>query len=129
MVKVSQVNCPECNMRICKNRKTAPKIVIVDTVPDRVAVVQAPKISGLRVAFNRLTDKQIAQINETGKLPKNAKFVPNGAGGYILVNNFFNITHGTKKLPEGFELQKNVLGFTVVVPKGTEGIFLRKAEA
>ena len=75
-----------------------------------------------------LTCEQIKQVNESGMLPKNAKFYSNGMGGYTLGNNFFNISTGTRQLPAGYELQKNLLGFTVVVPKGSDGLFVNKAE-
>ncbi len=82
-------------------------------------------ISWLRIGFGLLTDEQINTINETGRLPKNAKIVKNGNGEYVLANNFFNITTGTRTVPEGFEVRKNVLGFSVVVPKDSEGLLIR----
>ncbi len=85
---------------------------------------QAPKIGFFRLAFSRLTDEQIAQVNKTKKLPKNAKFID--IGTIQIRNNFFNITQGTRTLPEGYELRKNWFGFTKVVRKDTEGLFLRK---
>jgi len=94
----------------------------------KFAKVSAPKISRIRLLFNRLTDEQIKQVNESGMLPENAKFYSNGMGGYALGNNFFNISTGTRQLPAGYELQKNLLGFTVVVPKGSDGLFVNKAE-
>lgn len=129
MVNVSPVNCVECNSLIYGKKNSKPKVVVLETAPDVVCVEQAPKIGMWRIAFSRLTDEQIAQVNKTGKLPKNAKFIPDGRGGYMLVNNFFDVTHGTKQIPEGFELKNNVLGFTCIVPKGTEGIFLKEGAA
>ena len=35
---------------------------------------EPPKIGFFRLAFRRLTKEQVKQINETGMLPKNAKF-------------------------------------------------------
>jgi len=86
---------------------------------------QAPNIGFFRITFNYLSDEQIKQVNESGKLPKNAKFIPDGMGGYRIHNNFFGIRHGTQQLPAGFELKRSLLGFTVVVPKGTDGLFIR----
>ena len=86
---------------------------------------EAPEIGALRLAFGFLTDEQVAQINNTGKLPPNAKFVPNGMGGYTITNNFFGIIPGTQELPVGFEVKKDVLGFTAVLPKGTNSVLIR----
>ena len=88
--------------------------------------VAPPKISTLRLAVGLLTDEQIQQINETGKLPENAKFIPNGMGGYTIRNNFFGVTSGTQQLPQGFEVKNNLFGFSQVVPKGTQGVFLKE---
>ena len=121
--------CVGCVSPLYKKKNAKPRILVLGVAPDSVSVAQAPKVDFLRIAFNRLTDEQIAKINKTGKLPKNAKFVPDGMGGYTLVNNFFDITPGTKQLPAGFELKNDVLGFTVVVPKGTESVILKKGES
>lgn len=84
-----------------------------------------PKIGFFRIIFSRLTDEQIASINETKMLPKNAKFMGN-CGFYGIHNNFFNILSGTRRLPEGYEVRKNFLGFTKIVLKDSEGLLLRK---
>ena len=86
---------------------------------------EAPEIGAMRLMFGFLTDEQVQQINATGKLPPNAKFVPNELGGYQLTNNFFGIQAGTQELPAGFEVKKNVLGFTTIVPKGTKGMLIK----
>lgn len=83
-----------------------------------------PKIGVLRLCFNRLTDEQIKAVNETGRLPEKAKFAKI-ENTFILQNNFFNITRGTRTLPAGYELKKGFLGFTAIVPKDTQGIFLK----
>lgn len=88
-----------------------------------------PEISTIRLMFSRLTDEQIAQINDSGKLHENAKFVMNGYGGYTICNNFFNLRVGTRELPQGFEVKKNVMGFATVLPKGAEGAFIKKANS
>ena len=87
--------------------------------------LQPPRIGMGRLIFGLLTDKQVAQINASRKLPPNAKFVMNGVGGYSISNNFFGVRTGTQILPEGFEVKKNVLGFAVVLPKGSDGIMLK----
>ena len=84
------------------------------------------KIGYWRAAFSRLTDEQIKNVNETGELNGNVKFRSNGQGGYVIVPNIMNVSVGTKTLPAGFELKKNFLGFTCVVPKDSESIFLKK---
>ena len=81
-----------------------------------------PKIGFFRLAFSRLTDEQIDAVNKTGRMPKNAKISPS----HIIQNDIFHITHGTKTLPEGYELRKGFLGFTKVVPIDSEGLFLKK---
>ena len=87
--------------------------------------VDVPKISKTRLAFSRLTDEQIAAVNKAGKLPEGAKFVANSFGGYTVCNNFFNLRAGTQQIPAGFELGKDILGFTVVKPIGTQGAFIK----
>ncbi len=86
------------------------------------------KIGYWRAAFSRLTDEQIKNVNETGKLNGNVKFRSNGQGGYTIVPNLMNVSVGTKTLPAGFELKKNFLGFTCVVPKDSESILLKKSK-
>lgn len=89
------------------------------------------KIGKLRILFNRLTDEQIANVNRTGELPKGAKFVDckdshgRYTGAQKISLNFFNITNGTQKLPAGYELRKDILGFTHIVREGTQGLFLK----
>lgn len=34
--------------------------------------------------------------------------------------------YGTRVLPQGYELKKNILGFTLVVPIGTKGAVIKK---
>lgn len=88
---------------------------------------KAPEISGVRVLFNRLTDEQIAQVNESGKLPKNAKVVDlPSIGQPRLTWNLWDITPGTHKIPAGYELKKDILGFTQLVREGTQAWYLKK---
>lgn len=86
---------------------------------------ECPKISWARAAFSRLTDEQIKTINETGKLPQGVKVVRDGMGGYTLSNNYGGLVTGTRTIPEGFEMKKDWAGFTVIVPKDTESIFVK----
>lgn len=88
------------------------------------------KIGFFRLFFKRLTQEQIDKVNETGMLPEKAKFraslTNSPSGSYFVQNNIFNLTNGTRQLPEGFEVRKNKLGFTRVVPKGTDGFWMKK---
>ena len=89
---------------------------------------EPPQISRTRLFFDRLTDEQIKQVNESKKLPENAKFIMNGFGGYTMENNFFNFRAGTRDLPAGFEVKKDIFGFTVVLPKGMNGIAVKSVK-
>lgn len=85
------------------------------------------KVGYWRAAFSRLTTEQINNANETGKLSGKVKIKPNLAGtGYSLTSNLMGITVGTQTIPEGYELRKNWLGFTVLLPKDSEGLFIKK---
>ena len=113
-------------------KKQEKPTVILAQAPDTVDLkgkpenAKAPKIGFFRLATGFITKKQIAQINESGKLPDNAKFVPNGFGGYQITNDIFGITPGTKELPAGFEVKRGgIFGLAIVVPKGTEGLLIR----
>ena len=104
--------------------KTMPQ---TDIFKPQVEEKKAPEISGVRVFFNRLTDEQIAQVNESGKLPKNAKVVDDVAiGKPRLTWNLWDITPGTHKMPAGYELKKDILGFTHLVREGTQAWYLKK---
>ena len=83
------------------------------------------EIGMIRLATGFLTDEQVAKINETRKLPDNAKFIANGYGQYYIANNFFGVRAGTQTLPEGFEVKKNVLGRAVVIAKDTNGLLIK----
>ena len=113
-------------------KKQEKPTVILAQAPDTVDLkgkpekAKAPKIGFFRLATGFITKKQIAQINESGKLPDNAKFVQNGWGGYTIQNDIFGITPGTKTLPAGFEVKRGgIFGQAIVVPKGTEGLLIR----
>lgn len=84
---------------------------------------EPPKISRIRLMFSKLTDDQIKAVNESKMLPENAKFQ---FGGKVICNNWFGFSAGTRKLLPGYELKKNIFGFTIVVPEGTKGLFVKK---
>ncbi len=83
------------------------------------------EISSIRAILNRLTDEQIKEINETGRLPEGVKISKDAFGQYHIRDNTVNFYPGTRTVPEGYELKKDWLGFTVIVPKDTEGMFIR----
>lgn len=124
---VSGLNFSKVNFK--QNENTgATTTQIPESKPDSAEFstkVDVPKISKTRLFFTRLTDEQIAAVNKAGRLPDGAKFVANGFGGYTICNNFFNFRAGTQQIPAGFELVKNVFGFTEVMPIGTKGAFIK----
>lgn len=87
---------------------------------------QPPKIGFFRVLFNRLTKEQIDAVNNGAELPKNAKFVEDPIAGPKLTWNLCDFTAGTHKLPTGYELKRDILGFTHVVRQGTKAWYLKK---
>jgi hypothetical protein len=95
----------------------------METKPDSFtkATAAPPKIGRWRLFFGYLTKNQIKAVNESKLLPENAKF----EGRYHVANNWFNITKGTRVLPDTHELKRNIFGFTRVVPKGTKGLFIK----
>jgi len=108
--------------------KAEEKVEIPTTAPDSLIIkkaVEPPKIGNTRLIFSRLTSKQIEQVNESGKLPANAKFVKTEQGGYVIRPNWFNVITGTRTIPAGFEIKKNLLGFSKVLPKDSAGLFIR----
>ena len=100
---------------------------IQEILPEQEVIVETAGAFKDTISFSttQISDEQVQQINATGKLPPNAKFVPNELGGYQLTNNFFGIQAGTQELPAGFEVKKNILGFTTIVPKGTKGMLIK----
>lgn len=95
---------------------------------DKNVKVQAcPKISLWRGMFSKLTDEQIKAVNDTRKLPEGTKF-QTVAGEHVICHNWFGLTAGTQVMPAGYELKKNIFGFTKVVPIGTEGKFIKNVK-
>lgn len=92
---------------------------------DEAETKECPPISRARAMFNRLTDEQIKAINETGKLPEGVKIEKDAYGNYHIGNNFINLTPGTRTVPAGYELKKDWMGFTVIVPKDTESVLIK----
>lgn len=104
--------------------------VIKEAKADKVEISSSnenkktPNISRWRFFFNRLSQKQIDQVNESRMLPKKGKFVKN-IFKYKVANNWCNVTEGTPVLPAGYELRRSLWGFTKVRPIGTKGLFIR----
>lgn len=90
--------------------------------------VKPPQISTMRLFFHALSDEQINQVNKSKMLPENGKFVRDGYGGYIVSANLMNLRIGTRKLPEGFEVRKNALGLTLILPIDSEGLLIKKKQ-
>lgn len=88
-------------------------------------IKQAPQIGTGRLLLGRLTKEQVDAINESGELPKNAKFKENMNGNIIITWNALDVTTGTHKLPVGYEVKNDIFGFTHVVREGTKNIFIK----
>ena len=92
---------------------------------------KAPEIGTFRAISGFLTDEQYAQLKKSGVLPSNCKFIKeenadgNFTGDYEITYNFFGLRQGTQKLPAGFEIKRNIIGQTVVVPEGTTGLLIK----
>lgn len=96
----------------------------VELRPKDTIIGATPRIGFMRLLFNRLTKEQIDGINQSGKLPKNAKFVEN-MGKINIAWNLADITTGTHELPKGYEVKNDIFGFTHVVREGTKNIFIK----
>lgn len=112
-------------------KNSAPAIFTDALISDKAEITQSnnepKKIGLLRVLFNRYTKEQIDEINKTGKFPKNVKVVDNPATGKPRLSvNFFDISLGTHKMPAGYELRQDLLGFTRLVREDSKAWFLRK---
>lgn len=83
------------------------------------------EITWYQATCNRLTDKQIEAINQKGELPPGAKFIKTIDGRFVIVKDPINARQGSRKLPVGYEVRKDLLGFTHVLPVDTEGPFIK----
>lgn len=86
--------------------------------------MEAPEIKTSRILIGRLKKEDIDAINESGKLPKNAKFKEMN-GKITIAWNAFDITTGTHTLPAGYEVKNDIFGFTHVVREGTKNLFIK----
>lgn len=102
------------------NKKTAENIKKRDTVKN--------SINFLETASGLLSDEQLAKINKSRLVPKGTLIVKNVDGSYELTNDRLGLERGTRMLPEGYEMRKDLLGFAKIVPIDQKSIFLRKKE-
>jgi len=116
--------------KTCKN--ASPKVILIPVNKDMLTLhnkhkVKPPEIGFFRLATGRLTKEQVAQVNKSRKLPHNAKFFPDpiNPGSFRIGNKMANIRTGTQILPEGYELKRDWMGFTKVLPEGTTSVFLK----
>lgn len=86
---------------------------------------QTLKINPLRILCHRLTKEQIEEINSTGQLPQNAKIVDE-LGTPKLKFNLLDFNLGTHTLAKGYELKRDILGFTHVVRENSKAWWLKK---
>ncbi len=88
---------------------------------------EPPKIGMARVIFHRLTKEQLAEVNETRQLPKNAKIVNNEVSGEPRMTwNLLDWSLGTHTLPKGYEMKNDILGFTHIVREDSKAWWLKK---
>lgn len=83
-------------------------------------------IGFMEAAFQVLTDKQIEEINRTKKLPEGTVIQKDEHGDFYITGDVTNLSTGTRTLPKGFEVKKNVFGYAIIVPEGTRGIFIKE---
>jgi hypothetical protein len=117
--------CNDLNENYCKTKELPQDSF------ENSQTQEPQKINFFRIIFHRLTNEQIEKINNAGTLPEGAKFVEQvNESGYKtgvprLTWNAFNIVPGTQKIPAGYELKNDILGFTHITREGTKSIFYR----
>lgn len=119
----TQASAPEVNYQ----QEQQPQIQVQgqDLYERRMPVRhQPPRIGFFRLATGFLTQAQVDQINLSGKLPDNAKFIHNEYGKFVICNNFLGLRVGTQDLPYGFEVKRNIIGQALVLPKGSSGLLV-----
>ena len=97
-----------------------------------------PSLTFLDCLFSDLSDREIAQVNQSRRLPDNCVFSMthpavspsmNSSGNaddlYKINPSLGGWNEGTTKLPQGFEVRKGFWGFARVVPEDTTGIFIK----
>ena len=100
-----------------KNNKNEAEINKKDTIKNDVGFLQA--------ATGLLTDKQIENINKSGVVPEGTIIVKTSDGGYELENDRLGLKKGTRQIPSGYEIRKDLFGFMKIVPVDQKSIFLR----
>ena len=110
-------------------RHTVPAI---EKATPAITEMAAPEIGFWRIAFNRLKPAEIEKVNKEKILPDSAKFSydcrntgsTSTTCDWRIVNNLLGV-QGTRQLPAGHELRQDCLGFTRVLPEGTEGFCIK----
>lgn len=84
------------------------------------------EIDFLQAQSRLLTDKQIAKINKTRRMPEGTIIEKDNRGNYYITSDITGLSNGTRTVPKGYELKKDAMGFAVVVPIDTKGILIRE---
>ena len=100
-----------------KNNKNEAEINKKDTIKNDVGFLQT--------ATGLLTDKQIENMNKSGVVPEGTIIVKTSDGGYELENDRLGLKKGTRQIPSGYEIRKDLFGFMKIVPVDQKSIFLR----
>ncbi len=122
--KISNIGKVNFKQEIAEPSKALPELTESKDLI-QLQTSKNPQISDWQFLFSRLNDEQIEQVNKSKMLPPNGKFVMVDHGRYTLVPNWINLFTGTRKLPAGFELRKDILGFSVILPIDSEGLFVQ----
>lgn len=78
-------------------------------------------LSNSELLLSRISQEKIDIINKEGVLPDSLLVTLSGTNNqYTLIQNT-TLGEGTRKIPKGFELKNNILGFTNIYPKNQEG--------
>ena len=82
------------------------------------------KVGFLEAQTCILTEEQVEMINKTGRMPEGMLIAKDMSGKFYVTGDLLNVTSGTRTLPKGYEVKRNMLGFAIVVPVGTKGILI-----
>lgn len=87
------------------------------------------KVDFIEAATGLLSDEQVEIINKERVVPEGTIIVKKENGEYDLETNVTGLTTGTRELPEGYEIRKNIMGFIKIVPMDQKSIFLRNKKS
>ena len=127
MVQIGQISGVNFSHEIPQKKTgySTPKRDLEDTA-EFSTIKNPPEVGTIRAVFGYLSQEQIDAMNKTRKLPNNVKISRLDNGKFYIRPNWFHISRGTHTIPEGFELRRNLAGFTEVVPIDEEGLMLRR---